>query len=206
MAMKRKKKSAAKKRTATKKRTHSERAGFGTGTVTGRFLLGMDPPENRAELAARMKPGAQSLSAAGDTFAKASKRHRRKLETLKGEGLEIVNGEPTLLLVDVDSYADLEKARELLGGFSKQLGVVSAEQVRSKSGNWHLHIRLAGPLPRAERVLLQGLFGGDAVRAVLDWLWVRAGHVEECFLAEVPENRSTPFEYDDADFGASYGL
>lgn len=203
------KKRPTKKRAASRKSKRSatrKRYPAGGGTRTGRFSIGMDPPENRRELAQKMAARTSNLQAAGDAFASATKRYHRKVDSLVSAGMEVVYGQPTLLLVDVDDRGDLDKARELLGGFSKQLGVESVTERRSKSGNWHLHVRLTAPLERAERVLLQGLLGGDPVRAILDWLWVRQGHAEECFLAEVPFNRAIPFSFEEQDFGASYGL
>lgn len=165
-----------------------------SGTVTGRFTLGMDPPENRAELRRKMTARTDALAAMAERFKSKERNRANRLRELDQDGLEVVYGEPQLLLIDADSLSSRNLAEDLLSKFGEALGVVNVTVRRSRSGNWHLHVRLREALPRLERVLIQGLLGGDPVRAMLDWFWAREGHAADCFLAEVPGNEEMPLD------------
>ena len=142
------------------------------------------------------------------------KRRMEKLDEVRLEGMRVVFGDAGTLLIDVDSKAQLKLARELISWAWRLLEVVQVEQTRSKSGNWHLYVTFNREIPRTERVLLQGLLGGDPKRAILDWQWATQCDAEndhrelsECFLIETPKYRRevltdlVPSEFEDSGGG-----
>lgn len=144
------------------------------------------------------------------------KRRSDKINEARAEGMHVVFGNEGTLLIDVDSKAQLNLARKLISWAWRLLEITAVEQTRSKSGNWHLYVTFDREIPRTERVLIQGLLGGDPKRAILDWQWATqnadlddldVGSHAECFLIEVPKYRRrvlddlAPSEFEDSGGG-----
>ncbi len=108
------------------------------------------------------------------------------LQEARESGHEVVYGDPWLLLLDLDSKVALADAKAQLKRFSPHLAVQWIEMTRSKSGNWHLYVRLSYFMDRKDRLFWQATLGSDRIRAGLDWIWALK-HEEECFLVELAD-------------------
>ncbi len=112
------------------------------------------------------------------------------IKQAKADGHEVIFGGPRTLQLDLDSKADMIKARKLIGLWSHQLGVggVGIERVsvtRSKSDNWHFYVHLEDAMPRQKRIFWQTCFRSDPNREACNRLWAEAGHKQDWFLIEV---------------------
>jgi len=124
-----------------------------------------------------------SGSPEGTGRSRADKR-RDTITQATEDGMVVQYGAADVLQLDIDSPADLERAKSLLTRMKKIIGWTNVRQTRSRSGNWHLYVHLGNPIPMRERMLLQGVLGSDPVRSILDW--DTAHDQEECFLFELP--------------------
>lgn len=110
----------------------------------------------------------------------------RSIAKATEEGLIVVYADDCSLLLDIDSAGAREHALEMIGKFAGSFKLARVEETRSKSGNWHLYVRLSEPMERQDRMFWQAALGSDPVRAALDWIWFREGYQIECFLYEKP--------------------
>lgn len=109
-------------------------------------------------------------------------------------GLLIVPADDTTLQLDIDTEADLEKAREIMRLFQTNLGIVGATVTRSKSDHWHVYVKLDRPHTRAERLALQACLGSDPKRELMSYLYNEKGGKQDCVLFEKPDAVHEPFE------------
>lgn len=93
------------------------------------------------------------------------------------EGREVIIATDLMIQLDLDTVADLdiwEKRRCSL----ECVGIVASkvEEWASKSGNRHVLIHLASPLPVIERIAIQCALGSDRKREFLSLRDVKAGY------------------------------
>lgn len=87
---------------------------------------------------------------------------------------------PYTLQFDIDNNSDLRIFLRHLPWFScimheskQELKAVNFE--RSRSGNWHVEIKLSKPLQVIERICLQAIMGSDRSRELCNWERVKFG-------------------------------
>lgn len=96
------------------------------------------------------------------------------------DGMTVVESHDRVLLLDIDTEAELELCRQLLAMCKTYLDFTHATVTRSKSNKWHVHVHLKTPRPLPERILLQARLGSDRKREVLNFL--ADGRCKECLL------------------------
>lgn len=107
------------------------------------------------------------------------------LRRAEAAGYVVVYGNPVTLQLDLDSENARKTSMEMIERFSAHLKVSGVNWLESHTPeHFHVYVSLEEPLPREDRLLWQVALGSDPVRGVLDWLWMRAGHEEECFLVD----------------------
>ena len=117
--------------------------------------------------------------------AQTQQQRTEYIEVSRANGNDIVCGNDKYLQLDLDTPGDYDKALDKIRKFKSHLPILAVFTTRSKSNNRHLHIKLAKPMPRKERIFWQCALGSDATREALSWVWVEEGHKEEAFLVEV---------------------
>ena len=95
-------------------------------------------------------------------------------------GNRIVYTDHTTLQLDIDSDADFQKTNVLLKRLRYVLDYKSLSYCPSKSHNhFHIYVTLKTPMPKKERMLLQGLLGSDPIREALNWQYDGEGFFVE---------------------------
>src|SRR5262245_55939864 len=80
------------------------------------------------------------------------------------KGFEVVRGNDTTLLCDLDSPAAIERFHTVYPLVEEYFGADDYESWESKSGNMHVLVKLNGPLHVTTRLLLQAALGSDGKR------------------------------------------
>lgn len=87
---------------------------------------------------------------------------------------KFIPANPHTLQFDIDNNRDLKHFLKCLPWFScmthemkMELRAVNFE--RSRSGNWHVCIKLSKPLRTIERIALQAILGSDRARELCNW-------------------------------------
>lgn len=113
---------------------------------------------------------------AGTQAAMDAARERAVLE-----GLEIIEGTPSTLLVDLDNGADMNQ--EMLTKLSEQFGGFTYQQWESRSGcGRHVRITMDVSFTPAQALALESALGSDPLRTILGVKRLQNGVVQPRML------------------------
>ncbi len=110
----------------------------------------------------------------------------------EAKGYEVIYGEPTDLLLDLDTPEDEKLAEthsQILRRVVPDLAVWQGEEWASRSGNkhWRLRFKAGVYLDPLERLLLEVCLGGDRKRALFSYTRLRQGvEARKCSLLWKP--------------------
>ena len=115
------------------------------------------------------------------------------IEQAEAEGMTVVRGSPTLLLIDLDDrealyYYDqrIERVTEALA--ERGVGLKELERWYSKSGEGlHIKMKLSKPLNVSTRLLLQACLGSDRIREFLSLMRKWDGSPSPSMLFKPPK-------------------
>jgi hypothetical protein len=115
------------------------------------------------------------------------------IKQAKAEGFKVVRGRPTRLVLDLDSDSDLHFYRtifpRMVEEIKKRRGIdmTVIEEWKSKSGGYHVTIKLSKPLPIKTRLLIQACLGSDRLKEWLSLCRYWAGKPEPSMLFRPPD-------------------
>lgn len=104
------------------------------------------------------------------------------IDRAEAEGFTVVRSDARTLLLDLDTHAALEQFYRVLPVVEEHYTIMDETRWRSKSGNTHVKLTLAAPLPIMERYALQAALGSDGVKEVLSILGLKFGCIEPALL------------------------
>ncbi len=98
------------------------------------------------------------------------------IEKAESEGFEVVKGDSTHLLLDLDTVAQKDQYTALFSMFDQKYGG-ACEEARwlSKSGNLHVVVKTTQEFEPMARLVLQAVLGSDPKREMLGVRRVQAG-------------------------------
>lgn len=114
---------------------------------------------------------------------------RLAIQAARNAGCKVFKCSPKWLLLDLDSDIATETYENTLPIIQEDLNVIEHRRWQSKSGNWHVLLKLPRPLPVEQRMLLQAILGSDLMREWYSLLRVWNGCKEPSLLFEPPRRR-----------------
>lgn len=111
------------------------------------------------------------------------------MEQARANGFQVVRSSPRRLLLDIDDDNAMGTYVENLAIIQEDLDVVEVERWQSKSGGWHVKLRLPHKLPVAQRALLQAILGSDLMREWYSLLRLWTGKTQEPHLLFRPKGK-----------------
>lgn len=93
-------------------------------------------------------------------------KEERAIEKAKNNGMNIIKGTPTTLLLDLDQERYFHRFESMIDMVDNKFGVIKYETWPSKSGGYHKHalVHLKNELDVPTRVGLQSILGSDPRR------------------------------------------
>jgi len=97
-------------------------------------------------------------------------------------GFEVIHGDATTLLLDLDSGEDFHRFELNRDAVDKLVGIEDYTVWNSQSGKHHVKLKLKKPLEIKERMILQACLGSDLKRELATYARLLEGETEPIML------------------------
>lgn len=144
---------------------------FDDTITTGHSDLDSFPQETSMEFTKSTERGSDVNSNQPEAIANA-----------EAAGQTVVFSDSQTILLDLDNADSQFMYERVLPIIQRHIPITEDERWASKSGNLHVKLILAEPLPVMERILIQSALGSDPVREFLTMLRVQEGNPNPSML------------------------